>query len=104
MSTSQAPIIIAPPLMSPTPSVTSVGHIGLDKEEDEPDMWGRLIVKKLSKFTDKKRQEDVQNYIYFLLTDADRGEWNKPRHLTISPDISPMGMVPNVTDQPKLHI
>ena len=61
-------------MMSPTPSVGSIGRRGVDDEEDELDMWGRLVVKKLRKFKDKKTQEDVQNYIQLLLTDAGRGE------------------------------
>ena len=99
VSTTQAPIIIAPPMMSPTPSVGSIGRRVVDDEEDELDMWGRLVVKKLRKFKDKKTQEDVQNYIQLLLTDAGRGEWNKPRYLSVSPDIVPR--IQNVTpDRP----
>ena len=99
VSTSQAPIIIAPPMMSPTPSVASFGRRAVDVEGDELDMWGLLVVKKLRTFKDKKTQEDVQNYIQLLLTDADRGEWNKPRYFSVSPDILPR--IQNVTpDRP----
>ena len=80
--THQTPIIINPP---PTPSVISAS-MHADEEEDDLNIWGRLIVRKLRKFKDKKMQEDVQNFIHVLVTDAERGEWRKPASLTVNPN------------------
>ena len=43
--TGQSPIIIAPQMMSPTPSTESVVARSVEGEEDELTMWGKLIVK-----------------------------------------------------------
>ena len=83
--THQPPIIINPlPITSPTPSVISAS-MRADEEEDDLNIWGRLIVRKLRKFKDKKMQEDVQNFIHVLVTDAEHGEWQKPPSLTVNP-------------------
>ena len=79
--TGQSAIIIAPQMMSPTPSTESVVARSVEGEEDELTMWGKLIVKKLRKFKDKQKMEDVQNYIHVLITDAERGHWSKPSSL-----------------------
>ena len=83
--TGQSPIIIAPQMMSPTPSTESVFARSVEGEEDELTMWGKLIVKKLRKFKDKQKMEDVQNYIHVLITDAERGHWSKPSSLMANP-------------------
>ena len=84
--THATPIIINPPqINSPTPSVISASMRG-EEEEDDLNIWGRLIVRKLRKFKDKKMQEDVQNFIHVLVTDAERGEWRKPASLTVNPN------------------
>ena len=85
--TNPNPIIINnPPLMSPTPSVISARSTRSEDDEDDLTIWGRLIVRKLRKYTDKRLQEDVQNYIHVLVTDAERGEWRKPASLTVNPN------------------
>ena len=83
--TGQSPIIIAPQMMSPTPSTETLVARSVDGEEDELTMWGKLIVKKLRKFKDKQKMEDVQNYIHVLITDAERGHWSKPSSLMATP-------------------
>ena len=84
--THATPIIInPPPINSPTPSVISAS-MRAEEEEDDLNIWGRLIVRKLRKFKDKKMQEDVQNFIHVLVTDAERGEWRKPASLTVKPN------------------
>ena len=55
-------------MMSPTPSTESVVARSVEGEEDELTMWGKLIVKKLRKFKDKQKMEDVQNHIHVLIT------------------------------------
>ena len=72
--------------MSPTPSVISARSTRSEDDEDDLTIWGRLIVRKLRKYTDKRLQEDVQNYIHVLVTDAERGEWRKPASLTVNPN------------------
>ena len=85
--TNPNPIIINnPPIMSPTPSVISARSTRSEDDEDDLTIWGRLIVRKLRKYTDKRLQEDVQNYIHVLVTDAERGEWRKPASLTVNPN------------------
>ena len=46
-------IINPPPITSPTPSVI-LASMRADEEEDDLNIWGRLIVRKLRKFKDKK--------------------------------------------------
>ena len=60
----QSLIIIAPQMMSPTLSTESVVARSVEAEEDELIMWGKLIVKKLRKFKDKQKMEDIQNYTF----------------------------------------
>ena len=85
-TSAQTPIIFAPQMVSPTPSTQSVPGRSVEPEdEDELTMWGKLIVKKLRKFKDRKKMEDVQNYIHVLITDAERGEWSKPTNLIATP-------------------
>ena len=83
--TGQSPIIIAPQMMSPTPSTESVVARSVEGEEDELTMWGKLIVKKLRKFKDKQKMEGVQIYIHVLITDAECGHWSKPSSLMATP-------------------
>ena len=85
--THQTPIIINPPTMSsPTPSVISASMCA-DEEEDDLNIWGCLIIRKLRKFKDQKMQEDVQSFIHVLVTDAERGECRKPPSLTVNPNL-----------------
>ena len=95
------PIIInPPPINSPTPSVISAS-MRAEEEEDDLNIWGRLIVRKLRKFKDKKMQEDVQNFIHVLVTDADTPHMYENRTPERLPQVTHIIRSPRVSSNPK---